>query len=236
MSSRVLKLCAWCGPAFAVTFFVGMLLAGLLPPPSPSDSAQEVARFYSDDTNLVRFGLFVMMCAAGLTAPFVAGISVQLKRIEGDVSPMAYLQLIGGTAGVLAILVPVFAFSAAAFRPDRNPEITQALNDLAWLPFIINIPPAIIQCVAIGTAVIRDRSEHPVFPRWVAYYNFWVAFLFVPGGLATFFKHGAFAWNGALAFWLAAVMFGGWFIVMTIATLGAIRRADADADAEPAAA
>lgn len=229
MNTRIQTWCAWCGPVFAVVFFVGMLLAGFLPPPSPGDSAPEVADFYRDDVDLIRLGLFTMMIAAGITAPFVAVIAVQLKRIEGQSSPMTYLQLIGGTTGMVAILVPVLIFAAVAFRPERSPEITQVMNDMAWLPFIINIPPAIVQCLSIGMAVLSDRRENPVFPRWVAYYNFWVAFLFVPGGLAMFFKDGAFAWNGLLAFWLAAVMFGTWFVVMSIALRGAIRRSSTDA-------
>lgn len=154
-----------------------MFDAGFLPPPSPGDSAQEVAEFYRDDIDLIRLGLFTMMIAGGIIAPFVAVIAVRLKRIEGQFSPMT-----------------------------------------------INIPPAIVQCLSIGLAVLGHRRENPMFPRWVAYYNFWIAFLFVPGGLAMFFKDGAFAWNGLLAFWLAAVMFGTWFIVMSIVLRGAIRR------------
>jgi hypothetical protein len=224
MSPRVQSLCAWCGPLFVVVFFAGMLLAGFLPPPSPQDSAREVASFYADDTDLVRFGLFVMMVAAMLTGPFVAVISVQLRRIEGDRPTMAYTQLIGGALGVFAIVIPVLIFTAAAFRPERSPEITQALNDLAWLPFVMNFVPVIMQCVAIAAAVLADRRPDPIFPRWVGYYNLWAAVLFIPGGLVTFFKQGAFAWNGLLAFWLAAVVFGTWFIVMSIMLRRAIQR------------
>jgi hypothetical protein len=38
------------------------------------------------------------------------------------------------------------------------------------------------------------------------------------------FKSGVFAWNGLLAFWMVAVFFGAWFLVMTwqlLATIGA---------------
>lgn len=234
MSKGVQKACAWCGPIFAVVFFAGMLIGGFLPPFSPHANAQAVADFYRDDTTLVRLGLFVMMVAAGITAPFVAVISVQLKRIEGAQSPMAYLQLVAGAVGVVAILVPVFVFTAAAFRPERAPVVTQALNDIAWLPFIMNIPPAILQCLAIGFAVLGDRRPTPILPRWVGYYNFWVAFLFIPGGLVTFFKTGPMAWNGVIGFWLAAVVFGSWFIVMSVVLLRAIRRSAASDDPRPA--
>jgi hypothetical protein len=227
VSTRVQTWCAWCGPAFALVFFAGMLLAGLLPPPSPGRSAQEVAAFYRDDTDLIRLGLFIMMIAAGLTAPFGAVISAQLRRVPGS-SAMVYMQLVGAATGVLAIIVPVLLFTAAAFRPERSPELTQLVDDAAWLPFIMNFPPAILQAVAIGVVVLALQRDTVVFPRWVGYYNLWVAVLFIPGGMATFFKHGAFAWNGLLAFWLAAVVFGTWFIVMSVMLRRAIREQAAE--------
>lgn len=220
---RLLKACAWCGPAFVLVFFAGMLIAGYLPPPGPSDPLDEVVSFYSEDPTRVRLGLFLMMVAAGLIVPFVAVIAYMMRRAEGDRPLMTYVQLLGGAAGVVAVLVPVFIFTAVAFRPDRPAEITQALNDLAWLPFIMNIPPAIVQSISIAIVAL-GKQQRPVFARWVGYYNLWVAVLFVPGGLITFFKTGPLAWNGLLAFWLAATVFGTWFLVMSSVVRRAIIR------------
>lgn len=223
MSRRVLLGCAWCGPIFALVFFAGMLLAGLLPPPGPSDTTSEVADFWRDNPDLTRLGLLMMLIAGGLTAPWGALIAVMLKRIEGPESPMTYIQIIGAAAGVLAILIPTMIFMVAAFRPDRNPDLTQTLNDLAWVPFVVNFPPALLQCFSISVAVF-SRPENDVFPRWIAYYNLWTAFLFLPGGLIIFFKTGAFAWNGLMAFWVVAVLFGAWFIVMSVVMMRAVKR------------
>ena len=41
----------------------------------------------------------------------------------------------------------------------------------------------------------------------------------VPGGFAYFFRTGPFAWNGLLAFWIAAGAFFVWILVMTRLTL-----------------
>ena len=87
-------------------------------------------------------------------------------------------------------------------------------NDAGWLMFLMPFTTFIVQNFAIGLAILGDRSAQPVFPRWVAYFNFWVAVLFLPGGLLTFFKSGPFAWNGLFAFWVPFVVFFTWYILM----------------------
>ncbi len=66
----------------------------------------------------------------------------------------------------------------------------------------------------MGHAIMSVQHEQPIFPRWVGYFNIWVAVLFIPGGLLTFFKTGPVAWNGLLAFWMPVVVFFAWYIVM----------------------
>jgi hypothetical protein len=234
MNKNLQLACVWCGPAFAVIFFIGMILAGLLPPPSPHDGTGSVAHFWQDHVTATRFGLVLMMFAGGLTAPYGAMLCVMLRRIEGRDSPMTFLQMLGAATGVVAICFPTFFFMAASFRPDRAPELVKTLNDLAWIPFVINTPPALMQCLSITGAVFTDKSENPVFPRWVGYYNVWTALLFMPGAIIIFFKHGPFAWNGLFAFWLVAVLFGTWFVVMSVMMMRAIKRNAAEAAVQPA--
>jgi hypothetical protein len=130
----------------------------------------------------------------------------------GRYSPLAYTQLVATGLAVMAIVLPVFAFAAASYRPERDAQITQALNDLGWLPFVMNWPAATIQCLAIGFAIFGAARE--IWPRWLGYFNVWCAFLFAAGGLVVLFKDGVFAWNGLLAFWMVAAFFGAWFLVM----------------------
>jgi hypothetical protein len=111
----------------------------------------------------------------------------------------------------------------AAFDPSRPPEITKAINELGWISLVIPFPPFCLQYIAIGVAILQDPGERPVFPRWVAYYNFWVAFAFIPTGFVGFFHAGPFAWHGLISFWLAVAVYAGWFIVMTIALRRAIK-------------
>jgi hypothetical protein len=223
MNRRAQELCAWTGPLFMVVFLVGFwFIAGFVPPPSPHENALQIAHLYAAHTNAIRLGLLVAMIAGALSVPFQAVIAIQMRRIEGRSPVLSYTVLAMGAVNCILFTMPILIMTAAAFRPARDPALTQLLNDLAWIPFIIAFPPAVVQNIAIAIAVLGDRAPRPVFPRWVAYFNLWAAFLFLPAGLLTFFKHGPFAWNGLLSFWVALTMFGSWYLVMFFAVRHAL--------------
>lgn len=204
-------------------------IAGLIPPPAPSWSATEITRFYLENRTRIRLGLVISMLAAALVFPFTVAIMLQIRRIEGHMSPLAYSQLGAGWTTPLLLALPMFAMGAAAYRPDRtDPEITQALNDLGWLPLVGFAGPAVLQAIVIGVAILRDHRERPVLPRWVGYYNLWCAIGFTAGALVICFWDGPFAWNGIIAFWLALTIFGTWFVVMGAVLHRAINEQERD--------
>lgn len=216
------KICAWGGVFCSVLFGVGLLLAGFVPPPPPSLPATEIAAYYRDNANAIRSGMLLgLLGMAGFTA-FVGVISAQMRRMRTGSDLPALLQLGAGSIGVLTVMLPIMIFATAAFRPERDPALTQLLNDLGWLIIIPAFPTFIAQFCAIAFGALLDRSPVPVFPRWAAYFNLWIALFFVPGGLSYFFKTGPFAWDGIIAFWLAASAFFVWLLGMTQVVLRAI--------------
>lgn len=211
----------------AVVLLIGMaVFARFVPPPSPLLTADQIGAIYAEKTTGIRVGMVIMASGASLLAPFIAMITVQMKRIEGARSPLSYIQLALGALTVLEFIIPAFISLAATFRPERSPEITQALNDLCWLMFVGVVSTAILQNLAIAVAIFCDDSDHPVFPRWAAYFNLWAALLFTPGTVVVFFKTGPLAWNGVFTWWIPLSMFVGWIGVMTWLLLSAIGRDD----------
>jgi hypothetical protein len=93
--------------------------------------------------------------------------------------------------------------------------VMQKMNDTAWLMFVGLIATGLVQVLTIAVAALRDKRVEPVFPRWVGYFNVWVAAMFCPAGLIVFFHNGPFAWNGIFSFWLLLVSFTLWLVVMT---------------------
>ena len=200
-------------------FVVGFwFIAGLVPPPSAADGALRIADFYHANASQLRLGLLLAMIATPLAVPFTVLLTQQLKRSDPRVAPLAYTQLICGTVLMFQILLSVVLIAVAAFRPDRAPGLTQLLNDSAFTMFLWAFSPATFEYAAVGLAVLLDRSDRPLFKRWVGYFDLAVAAVFVAGGPTLFVKHGAFGWNGALAFW-AVLIAGGLWITVTFTTM-----------------
>jgi hypothetical protein len=222
MRTRIELACAGCVPIGVVIFVLGFAIAGYIPPPPAHDTPQEIAEFYRNGTVWIRFGMLLALLGFGVWGPLVAVITRQMLRIRPRQSALAYVQLGAGIAAWQFLLVPVLMLTAAAFRPERNPEITQALHDLGWITLFMPLTPFVVQSLAIAIATFVDTGQAPVFPRWVGYFNLMECLLFVPVGLLTFFKTGPFAYHGALVFWVPLAIFCGWLLVMAWAGYRAV--------------
>lgn len=232
MNTKSQLVCAWSSIGFAIVFTIGLWpLANFLPPMSPALSAIEIAAIYSDNTLPIRFGTLVMMFGCTLMIPFLAVIANQMRRIEGANSVLTTAQISGGSIGVVVFLVATVCWTTAAFRPDRSPELIMLMNDFGWIFLLMTFGTFVIQDFAIGFAILGDKSPDPIFPRWLGFFNLWVAVLFMPGGLLTFFKTGPFSWNGIFVWWVPFVMFFSWYIVMFVMVRGAVLKQAAESEA-----
>ena len=236
MNVRTQLICAWCGPAALLTFFVGFAIAGFFPPMAPSLPVDQVVRTYAEHATSIRVGTFIMVFSSGLVTPFAAALALHMRRIEDREMPVLSLtQFAAGATGIMMFLIEAMFWSITAYRPERSPEITQALNDIAWFFTIMPFCLIVVQALAVAAAIFSDKRDSPVFPRWLGYLNVWAAVLYVPGGACTFFKTGPAAWNGILTFWIPASVYFTWFTVMAIHTGKAARAYRAELVAKGAA-
>lgn len=215
LSTRSQIACAWSGWGLIALVLGGFLLmTGYLPPIPASDTPEEVAAFYAGDTDLIRAGLVIGFLGWTPWAALTAVIAVQLARMQPHRPVLPMLQLVTGVAGLVFLLLATIILIVTTFRPDRSPQITQALHDLGWITLFITVPAFSTQALAIGVATLRTEPAVQVYPRWFGYLNIWVAILFVPALAIPFFKTGALSWQGALVYWLAFVVFFVWIIAM----------------------
>lgn len=233
MSIQMQRWCAWSGVAFTVLFVIGFLVAGFVPPPDPAGGPSAIAEFYSANTMRIHIGLLICSLAAPLITAWIAAISIQMRRIEGNRSPLAFAQGVAGAALVLEFLFPFLMWQTADYRADRDPGIVQALNDLGWLCFLGIPMTAAFQGVVFGIAILRDSRTEPRFPRWVGYFNIWICMMYVPATFCVLTKTGPIAWNGLISWWLAAVTYFIWMCGVTYSLLKAINAEAAQAGASP---
>ena len=220
----VQKLFSWSGIVCVLLFFAGIVSGGFFPPLSPALTQDEVYQHYQTHHYGILGGGVLILISGMFYAPLVGVISAQLRRIPQLTPALIYGQVSAGTAGITFFLVPAVLFIVTAYRTDRSAELVYLMNDLSWIMLVIPWPTFFMQNVIIGIATLSDQQTEPVFPRWVAYFNFWVALGFVPGGLLPFFTQGLFAWSGIFVFWLAGTVFFVWFIVMAVMLIKAISR------------
>lgn len=221
VNSRLIGV--WSAAAFFVLWALGyMAFAQWVPPISPALSANQVAALFQERSVPIRVGMVIMSLGAVFYLPWTVTLSSLIKEIEGKSFFWAATQLAAGIVSMLTFFLPAFVWAAAAFRPERHPEITQALSDLGWLLFITPIAPFMMQYIILGVVILWDKRPRPAFPRWAAYVQFWVSLSFVPAVIAFFAKTGPFAWNGLLVWWIPLTMFTAYFVVMITLTHRAV--------------
>jgi hypothetical protein len=211
-------------PMVLIIYIGSFMMPGWLPPPSPSLSPEEFAQMFTPDNYVLRIGVLLMCLFCPLVVAFAAVIATQLKRIEGTHQVMANLQYVSQAAGLCLFLVPGFIWLAISYRAGTNPEIIVVLNDLAWFMFLAGSGPTILQWLCVGLAVIGDKSADPIYPRWFAFLNFWLALGATAGMAIPFVKTGPFAYSGLFGFWAVASVFCIWVSSAYWCTLKAVKK------------
>jgi hypothetical protein len=90
--------------------------------------------------------------------PFFMVIVVQMMRMANPSRAFAYSYLSAAASGGTLFALADLAWLNAAARPDRDPQLTMLLNDLAWFSFITPVGFIITQnlCLALGIDIHQE--------------------------------------------------------------------------------
>ena len=225
MNRAIHKACVWAGGLMMPLLGGGMILAGLFPPAAPGASAIKVARHYADHEVRIQIGLVVAALGVGLLIPFYAAVAWEVRKMAGGRQALAsIIQVMTGTALYVITIIPLMVFMAASFRPERSPEVTQALHDLGWLAFIGPVASGVVQYVFLGIAMLMDSQDTPTFPRWFGYATIFVGTDFLCAGLIVLTENGPFAWDGILAYYVPFITIFIWIVGAIVFLLRSIDR------------
>jgi hypothetical protein len=225
------RVVLWTLPAVAVIWVAAFLLfPGFTPPMSPRSSAAEVAAFYDENVSRVQWSmiLFNWFCVALI--PILMLIVERMRGMAHRTPVLRYCVIGVAAAAPIAFLTSTVFWLIAAFRPDREPELTQLLNDLGWITFTCGMPFLIALCLFLALSIAYDDQDRLVFPRWVASFNILIAIALVPACFAGLTLTGAFAWDGFVSFWIKNLAIALWIAVMAIVLGQAMARGRVESD------
>lgn len=220
------KVCLWAGPVMGALFVLGFVIAGFFPPPSPDQSAVEVAAMIDANRSAIRIGVVICLASCGLLMPFMTVFTIQMLRLEGARPILAYCQLALATMSTIEFVIPYVFMLVSTYRADTDPDVTRALFDISWFFFLGVISTFVIQLAIFGVAILMDKRPEPIFPRWLGYTNIWLATAFTPASFIVFFKSGPFAWNGLFVWWIPVTAFLVWFLPNFVMLLRAVDKDD----------
>ncbi|WP_099023211.1 hypothetical protein [Mycolicibacterium palauense] len=222
---RTQSIALWSGPVVGVVLLLAFIaFPGFWPPMSPTMTAEQVAAFYAEHTAWIRFSQTAFNLCGILLLPFFMVIVVQMKRMRTQSHVFAYCFLTAVVSGATIFALSNIFFLVAAFRPERNPELVQLVNDMAWIIFVAPVGMVVAQLLLLAAAVHFDEADDPVFPRWVAPFSVAVAAAMAPSVCAAVVKTGPLAWDGAVSFWLRAIAFGVFITVMFVVVRRTLHR------------
>jgi hypothetical protein len=224
----------WSLPAIAIIWVSAFFLfPGFLHPMSPTMSADAVADFYRDEAARIRYSMILFNWFGVGLIPTVILLAMQVRRMAHRTPILSYSLIACAGGPPCLFLIANMFWLLGSFRPERSPELTQLLNDLAWVTFTVLVPYLIAQCLLLALAIYWDRQEQPVFKMWVAHFNILVAVALAPAAFTALTFSGPLAWDGLVSFWVKNIAIAAWIVVMGVVLGQAILRRRAE---EPVAA
>ena len=229
MNTTAQRISLWITPFFGGVLLIAVLaFPGFWPPMSPQLTADQVAEFYRQNSTMIRFSMITLNLCAIMLVPFFMVIVVQMKRMATPTTVLAYSYLAAVSTGATMFAIADIFWLVAAFRPDRDPQLTMLLNDFAWFIFVAPVGFVVVANLILALAVWLDSRPEPVFARWVVWVNLLAAAAMTPAVGSVIVPSGPFAWDGVVSFWLRWGAFVVYLVLMFVAVHGAIRRQHAE--------
>lgn len=231
MNPLAMRICLWAGVLLIVNLIIAQhLIIGFVPPPSPSLSAEQVAAIFRERADRIALGCILQCVTWSFYGLWATPMVLLIRKTERGWPIFTYASLINlGCCSVFFILVPM-TWAVIAFRAhELDPSIIQIMNDWVWFDWLYTWPPYSVWMFIVGAAILLDRNTPVIFPRWLGYFNIWCGILIIPACTIGLFRGGAFAYDGLISFWLAAIVYFGWMTTMSVQTFAAVSRLERQA-------
>jgi hypothetical protein len=219
----IARVFVWSGLSLVLMTVIGFAwLMRMVPPHAPTDTAAQTLAWVRGNQTSILIGAALVTFFWSFWVTWGAPLILYIRRMERTpLLTFASLANVGGGSAVITTIA--VTWTVMAYRA-QDAVIVQGFHDFGWFLFLYTWPPFGFLMLFIATAILRDVNPEPTFPRWLAYYNIYAAIAMAPANFMGLFKTGPLAYNGVLAFWVVAVDFFVWMVVMSVMLLKAIGR------------
>lgn len=202
----------WCAPIFTVLIVLGWLGLAHFWLPAPADLGAEATRTFFVETHrdgmLLGNSLLIVACAFLVVASIQFGLI--LAEIEGARPLWSITTAVCGILIALIVFLNAGFWIGAAYRTDASADVVVALNDVAWLGFLLGWVFLSLQMAATALVALGDTADEKLIPEGVSKASLVGAALLVFAGGPAFTHSGPLAYHGLLAFYLPMLIWGLW--------------------------
>ena len=229
MTERAQTIMIWWALIFMTIFgFAWWGLLDMMPPPPATWTPNEVAAFYVEHGFKIQLGALIASWTSAFMVPFSVVVAVQMARLEKGTPVWSILQFAGGILMSIFLVLPPIFWGIAAYSPERAPQVTALIHEIAMLTLVTTDQFYIFQMVAMAYVSLTQTADaQSPFPRWIGFFTIWSALIFEVGAIAFIPKTGPFSWNGLFVFWFPLVIFGAWVMTISVSMLQALKRQQA---------
>lgn len=215
----------WSFISLLIFIYVFCALFRMVPPLAPSLTPVEVAAFYSTHAFDIKLGAVIASVTSAFLIPFSVVVGFQLARIEEGPPVWSVLAVAGGSLTCIFLVLPPILWGVAAFTPDRAPELTTLINQIANISLVTTGQFFIFNTVPILYVGLKAKADsYNPFPRWLCWLTAFLTIIGEAGVVAYMFKTGPFAWDGLLAFFIPFAVYFIWIGIVYFSMFSALRR------------
>jgi hypothetical protein len=203
------------GAATGIIFVVLLIVAFVTTPEPPNidSSAQELAKYYVDESGGIQvsnvFGIFAFLFFIW----FLGTIRSVLSTAELATGRLSSIAFGSGLVGTVGVFVAITFTAAAAFNPEQtSPDVLRALHIVNYGMSIAVTGSAFAMFFAAVALVTLRTGVLPAALGWIAAL---AAVLWIPVVAATWTDSGAFSADGVFAY-LGALALSLWALVTSI--------------------
>jgi len=213
--ARWQRFFAWNGILFAV--FCALGLEVFMPqPPGFGVSAAATADYYQ--ANYTGFLVGVTLCAIAMAFLLAWSLQLGLMLWQAGSSRIAtVVAIVSLSASPILLSFDLTFFAVASYRAGQvNPDVTQALSDVAWIGSMLIWPQLGFSMLIVGILILQSRGHRAGFPAWLGWLSIACAAIEPFQAGIIFAKTGAFAPDAALTWYAAVLSWGAWIIALTV--------------------